>query len=467
MILGGIWMNKKKSATNTHEEYVKNLEKAQYKKFIDNPNLTPKELWELSTDNFHFWCKKNYFPRLVEYFKLQLERFSEWQKIYNITDDELINHGPSKFIAPKRPPKGKKLYILHAKSKNFDGNIISYRNIKKGKNLIGDHVKYDKLKDFIPYHDWCLKNEIQPKILPVKTTYAPNAPTVEIELEGGFKLLKMGGIEKPSTNIWLNDNGKEFEFINLSMLTISGQSFLFGNQQFECTYCIANNLKIKNSKIALPRFNHCEIRDIGVSNSTLQQFQFYNCILNGEILNSNIISFWIYGGMFRPIIKDTFISDIRVKPIRRLKNNQEREYQLFKNIYKNQGEDDSARKYHYLEKIENMKKSKRIKKIAKVTSWLFWGFGYRPLKIAFNSFLLTIVFALTYTFLFPGCFKLEPNNGLLSFFDFWYISLVSFTTLGFGDVNPYGFVRLLVGFESLIGAMCIGFLVASLVKNKY
>lgn len=98
---------------------------------------------------------------------------------------------------------------------------------------------------------------------------------------------------------------------------------------------------------------------------------------------------------------------------------------------------------------------------------VFWGFGYRPWRIIVSSFVIITLLAALYTYILPCHFNLDSNNGILSFIDYWYISLVAFTTLGFGDVNPYGYARLFVGFESLFSAISIGFLVVSLAKNKY
>ena len=43
-----------------------------------------------------------------------------------------------------------------------------------------------------------------------------------------------------------------------------------------------------------------------------------------------------------------------------------------------------------------------------------------------------------------------------SFVDYLYLSLVSYTSLGLGDVVPTGHLRLLVGLEALLGLLMIG-----------
>ena len=41
------------------------------------------------------------------------------------------------------------------------------------------------------------------------------------------------------------------------------------------------------------------------------------------------------------------------------------------------------------------------------------------------------------------------------FYDYFYFSMVSYTTLGIGDYYPLEGLRLLTGFESLVGLMMI------------
>lgn len=66
------------------------------------------------------------------------------------------------------------------------------------------------------------------------------------------------------------------------------------------------------------------------------------------------------------------------------------------------------------------------------------------------------IFALAYYFLpeVPGHGYLTGNfDG--SFSDSIYFSYTTFTTLGFGDIQPHGSVRRLVGLESLTGLVLI------------
>lgn len=66
------------------------------------------------------------------------------------------------------------------------------------------------------------------------------------------------------------------------------------------------------------------------------------------------------------------------------------------------------------------------------------------------------IFALAYYFMVrtDGWGSLEGNfNG--SLMDCSYFSFTTFTTLGFGDIEPFGYVRYLTGIESLTGLVLI------------
>lgn len=66
--------------------------------------------------------------------------------------------------------------------------------------------------------------------------------------------------------------------------------------------------------------------------------------------------------------------------------------------------------------------------------------------------------------LFAACYELMVTGGVGRFFghmggnyfDYLYFSAVSYTSLGFGDVYPFGGLRLVTGVEALCGLLMIG-----------
>jgi hypothetical protein len=96
-------------------------------------------------------------------------------------------------------------------------------------------------------------------------------------------------------------------------------------------------------------------------------------------------------------------------------------------------------------------------------SFLIWGYGERPGRILSFSFGILIIFSVIY-YLSP---LIKLNHDTINSF---YLSIVTFTTLGFGDITPINnnYLKIIVGTEALIGAFCMGLLVAGYAnKNKY
>ena len=209
------------------------------------------------------------------------------------------------------------------------------------------------------------------------------------------------------------------------------------------------------------------MEDTIIINSKLQQWQFFNCTVSGEISDSYLKMVRIYGGTFNPIFKDTYISEVNAYEIKKEKSKMYHIYKTLKKIYSEQGDDREGIKYFIKERELERKSSKFMKKIMLLSSKLYWGYGRKPSRIILISALLIFSFALIYYFLIPNSFGLTSRIPYLSFWDSLYISVVSFTTLGFGDVNPYGIARIFVAFESLFGAASIGFLVVGFSNFKY
>ena len=74
-------------------------------------------------------------------------------------------------------------------------------------------------------------------------------------------------------------------------------------------------------------------------------------------------------------------------------------------------------------------------------------------------------------FLLDKCFNYGTLNGAMAhgFFDYVYFSVVSYSSLGLGDVYPSGGLKLLVGVEAIMGLILIGWSVTFtyLVTEKY
>lgn len=99
---------------------------------------------------------------------------------------------------------------------------------------------------------------------------------------------------------------------------------------------------------------------------------------------------------------------------------------------------------------------------------LFWCWGLTDYG---RSFLSVVVLASILIFVFGGVYSLWP--GMLSYggrcptgFTPYYFSIVTYTTLGFGDVKPYSLGgEILVSFEVILGYVTLGLLLAVLAEK--
>ena len=104
---------------------------------------------------------------------------------------------------------------------------------------------------------------------------------------------------------------------------------------------------------------------------------------------------------------------------------------------------------------------------------IFCGYGEAPTRVIGFSMGLILVCALLY--LFTGLnydgnvhiFKLSNSisTNLTLFFNCLYYSVVTFTTLGYGDFTPIGYSRAIAAIEAFTGSFTIALFVVVFVKK--
>jgi Ion channel len=89
-----------------------------------------------------------------------------------------------------------------------------------------------------------------------------------------------------------------------------------------------------------------------------------------------------------------------------------------------------------------------------------WGYGERPSRIVATAIFLLSAYTVIYFLL------LSPARSL---FDCAYLSIVTFTTLGYGDITPTTtLMKMMCGSEAAIGAFIVGLVVAGFAnKSRY
>ncbi len=112
-----------------------------------------------------------------------------------------------------------------------------------------------------------------------------------------------------------------------------------------------------------------------------------------------------------------------------------------------------------------------LKRIVSKVVDLFCGYGEDPLRVVTFSIALIFTCALTY-------FALDTTSAhpiyegvtgwkyyLFEFFNALYFSVVTFTTLGYGDISPVGFARFIAALEAFLGSFTMALFVVVFVKK--
>lgn len=103
---------------------------------------------------------------------------------------------------------------------------------------------------------------------------------------------------------------------------------------------------------------------------------------------------------------------------------------------------------------------------------IFCGYGESPLRVVIFSLAFIFICALAYFFL--GTAAQNPiypdiTTGFagfaLEFLNAVYFSVVTFTTLGYGDISPSGIARLIAAFEAFLGSFTMALFVVVFVKK--
>lgn len=466
---------------------------------LKKPTLTPEEIWKITPENFFAWRKKYDYPKILAHFSKKLNQFDEWKNHYKINDEMLMQYGISNMIGSKEG-KSKSKYIFQKTYREEKTNLLSFINLtNKISSMGGEPETYLLIKEFVGYIDWC--NEKKIKIIldkpdqrflayPAMSHY--DSVKVTISILDGLELLKVGGVEV-MPNQHGHVNVKYFEFVNASFLKLKG-SISTGGRVLKFANSFVNNLSCENLDFPMVEFSDSQVNNVNIVDSKIQQWNFYKTVVSGKIINSQLYSVIIRGGGFFPILDNTYLIGVHARHIDELVFKST--YQSLKKTYADQGDDKNAIHYFLLEKeIERISLRSSIFKhrrhsnfkesmFKKVLVWVFttiirsyqyscsvlnnvyWGYGRKPFRVIGISLLFIFLCAILYhsnqDFL-----NMPKGQTIMSFADSIYYSTVTFTTLGYGDFTPNGFLRVISAFEAIFGGMSIGFLVAGFSNLKY
>jgi hypothetical protein len=455
-------------------------------KYIKAPTVQANSLWNMSPADFNNWRRKNDYPRIISFLHNKLPLFDEWMIDQELSDAILIEHSPSSFL------RERDLLFLYT---IINKDSIAEHMLLQDNYDIGDtffHQNYVKEKQIIiPYPNWYNKRKTSKEILSLSLTSRSGRSHYFM---GELELIDLGN--KTLNSIYLG--GRILDFVSIDDLQIK---YVINNKQLRIWFSSATNLSVEGDLAFIDAYNtsfyeswNSKYSNLKLSNGTFQDWSFENCGLNLNASNATLFR-WSYNGyQFNGTLSNTDIRESKFsskKPKYSIDFGRNKEFHAHVKIqYSQIGKRKEASSHYYLEKKYERKSYLRPKanyrdqfySIKQRSKWLLllffckylfkylysgllnvlWGYGEKPGRIFIISIIAICSFALIF-YCSPASSTALKGNIINSL----YYSLVTFTTLGSGEIVQTDYcLKLLTGLEALLGMSFWGILIAGFTNNS-
>ena len=427
----------------------------------------------LSADDFNKIRRDSDYPKLYELFMRKLPHFEEWMTVQGVTREMMFEHGLARFIISDAT-----LWHCVQRDKNYlwDDGVMNFQERKKS----GWIKEY---KSFMPYFLWLRKKIDNNEYRKIRSSFRIDSfrqnhhyfmNEVPLRNIGGSMVVHQAFLA-----------GKLLDFISMDQLTLVNPH----NNQHLYLYCSsAVNLRIVGG-IPFVKFRECKLSEIQTNNNGLvlengsyQELSFSRCDVDLRLSSANMMHMNVHNCNFNAVCDFArFDSQCKFTYDRNDKFSYQSESDFYKevtNLFADSNDYTQAGEYYYRkrkalmlesvfswkhisnEKFRMSKKEKRIfniktffKGIADVFNFLCWGFGEKPSRALVISFVVIL--------LSSGVYYFNEKSSTQTLTESLYFSIVSFTTLGFGDITQKtGFLRLFSALESLSGLVLMGLFLA-------
>ena len=252
-------------------------------------------------------------------------------------------------------------------------------------------------------------------------------------------------------------SGADLAGANLIVVNFSECDFI-GASCRGCDFMMSNLNK--------SRFWHADLQSANLSESNFQGVEF----LNTSLFNANLIFTDLKNAKF--LAQDNFKNNnnkIKVKEDNVFSAKES--YAALKNYFIAQSRSDDISWASYNENRMQLKKMWKENKVGFIPfslMGLLSGWGEKPSRAVSASIIIIIMYALLYS-IFDCIVSSFARSNSLQIFDYIYCSIVTFTTVGYGDFIPKSnaFSQLLAASEGFIGMFMMGLFVFTMGRRYF
>lgn len=443
--------------------------------------MSAEKFWTMEPEQFNSWRKQNDYPRLFEVFRKKLPHFDTWLSNESLNTEIIFDNGFARFLGTNEPlilceyERGE----LHL----FDESLEQLPSIRKAGWILSE-------RKYAPYFYWLRRNYGEEKYTAAKREFRISSWRGGIPyFYNEVPLLQLGNIKINRAVI----SGRHLDFCSLDGLQMNN---CHSNQHTYVWYSSAIGLTFYGSS-AFWNFNktscwmHGDVgyrKEMLLTDGSFQDFHFKDSDPHLHLVRSKLKMSSVSGINFECILEYSSFDSVAFDAGEDEYTNhlaKARFFEKIKSLYSSIGNSVDAGRHFYEEqkylllaqlhpsvtyrsewlKSSLLQKAKILMQsyfrlLLYVTSFITWGFGERPARSLFASIGLIAISALLY-YLHPGSVTVSDSWSSL------YFSIVTFVTLGYGDIYQKATpLRIYSSLEAFGGMFLIGLFLAGYASKS-